>query len=222
MRLFSYCIPVDDGAAPNPFWGICTLTICKPRIRKVAEEGDWIAGVGSVSMGQEGKLVYAMQVTEVLSLAEYDHYCRTQLVNKIPDIRHSDYRRRLGDCIYDYSNGGEPLLRPGVHGEANRDRDIGGVNALLSDHFYYFGNHAKKIPNRLTSIIKQGQGHKSNSNESVKHNFVEWIESLGYAPNVLHGDPQFSVTFSDNSPCACGTIRAACHDEDEVISNSEC
>lgn len=46
MRLFSYCIPVDDGAAPNPFWGVCTLAICKPAIRRVAEVGDWIAGVG--------------------------------------------------------------------------------------------------------------------------------------------------------------------------------
>lgn len=38
--LFSYCIPVDDGAAPNPYWGICTLVICKPRIRLAADIGD--------------------------------------------------------------------------------------------------------------------------------------------------------------------------------------
>lgn len=37
--LFSYCIPYDDGAAPNPFWGLCTLAICKPRIRRAAKEG---------------------------------------------------------------------------------------------------------------------------------------------------------------------------------------
>jgi hypothetical protein len=23
MKLYSYTIPYDDGAAPNPFWGIC-------------------------------------------------------------------------------------------------------------------------------------------------------------------------------------------------------
>ncbi len=38
--LYTYCIPYDDGAAPNPFWGQCTLVICKPRIRKVARPGD--------------------------------------------------------------------------------------------------------------------------------------------------------------------------------------
>lgn len=27
MRLFTYCLPVDDGAAPNPFWGACLPTM---------------------------------------------------------------------------------------------------------------------------------------------------------------------------------------------------
>lgn len=46
-KLYSYCIPCDDGAAPNPFEGVCTLVICKPRIRLTAEVGDWIVGTGS-------------------------------------------------------------------------------------------------------------------------------------------------------------------------------
>ena len=36
-RLFTYCILVDDGAAPNLFWGVCTLAICKPAIRRAAQ-----------------------------------------------------------------------------------------------------------------------------------------------------------------------------------------
>jgi hypothetical protein len=35
-RLFSYTVRVDDGAAPNPFRGLCTLAICKPAIRRGA------------------------------------------------------------------------------------------------------------------------------------------------------------------------------------------
>lgn len=64
MKLYSYCIPVDDGAAPNPFWGTCTLTICKPKIRRVAQVGDWIVGVGSVNVGGDdysGKLVVCLR-----------------------------------------------------------------------------------------------------------------------------------------------------------------
>jgi hypothetical protein len=46
-RLFSYPIPIDDGAAPNPFHRMCSLVICKPAIRRLAERADWIAGLGS-------------------------------------------------------------------------------------------------------------------------------------------------------------------------------
>ena len=47
MRLFSYCLTCDSGAAPNPFWELCTLAICKPVIRRVASIGDWVLGFGS-------------------------------------------------------------------------------------------------------------------------------------------------------------------------------
>lgn len=65
--LYTYCIPYDDGAAPNPYWGICTLAICKPVIRRVARVGDWVVGTGSSHspIGDvAGAVVYAMQVTE--------------------------------------------------------------------------------------------------------------------------------------------------------------
>lgn len=70
-RLFSYTIPVDDGAAPNPFDGLCTLAICKPKIRSRAKVGDWVAGLGSKNAPSgdlSGRLVYAMKVDEVMSL----------------------------------------------------------------------------------------------------------------------------------------------------------
>src|SRR6266567_355065 len=79
--LFSYCIPYDDGAAPNPFWGLCTLAICKPIIRRVANIGDWIVGTGSVNSpirDISGKVVYAMRVTQKKTMGEYvllsDHF----------------------------------------------------------------------------------------------------------------------------------------------------
>ena len=34
--LFTYTIPFDDGAAPNPFRGMCSLAIRKPGIRAAA------------------------------------------------------------------------------------------------------------------------------------------------------------------------------------------
>jgi len=64
---------VDSGAAPNPFWGVCTLVICKPAIRRAAQVGDWVVGAGSghSRIGDiRGKVVYTMQVTCKMTMAE--------------------------------------------------------------------------------------------------------------------------------------------------------
>src|SRR5262249_41652658 len=116
-RLFSYTIRIDDGTAPNPFRGMCSLAICKPAIRRTAQIGDWIAGLGSKrapSGDLSGRLVYAMQVQEVLSLREYDREANARWPHRIPRIDSADLSERLGDCIYDYSSG-LPVQRPGVH-----------------------------------------------------------------------------------------------------------
>ncbi len=205
MRLFSYCIPVDDGAAPNPYWGICTLAICKPKIRSVANIGDWIAGVGSVNVrgkSYRNKLVYAMKVTNKMTMQEYDDYCLKELPKKVPVVTSKDYRMNVGDSIYDYSQR-EPKLRASVHNFHNRKRDLDGKNVLLSNHFYYFGDNAIDIPTRLLPILKQGQSHKSTANEAYKLDFVDWLEKTPYDPNMLHGKPQFILDFSRHHQPNC-------------------
>src|SRR6266849_11107089 len=96
-RLFTYCIPYDDGAAPNPYWGVCTLAICKTVIRRTAKEGDWLVRTGSkkTSTGNDfgGCVVYAMQVTDVLSMADYDAWTKAKLPKKLPDASNKDLRR---------------------------------------------------------------------------------------------------------------------------------
>src|SRR5687768_2925995 len=108
MTLYSYCLMYDSGAAPNPYWGVCTLAICKPKIRSTAIEADWIVGLGSVNSpirNISNCVVYAMKVTKVLSMKEYDSHCREHLPGKIPNLTHKDFRCRVGDCIYDFSYG---------------------------------------------------------------------------------------------------------------------
>ncbi len=141
------------------------------------------------------KLVYAMKVTQKMEMHEYDDNCLKRLQGKIPNLRTNDYRKNVGDSIYDYSYG-EPKLRPSVHVLNNRKRDLGGKNVLLSDYFYYFGDNAINIPKRLLPIVKQGQAHKSNANELYKLDFVDWLEKTPYSPNELHGEPQFKLDFS--------------------------
>jgi hypothetical protein len=199
MRLFSYCLSYDDGAAPNPYWGLCTLAICKPKIRRTAEIGDWIVGLGSANspIGDiSDSVVYAMCVTMKITLEEYDTFCQLNAPKKIPNWRDRDFGRRMGDCIYDFFDGPEPKLRWSVHNEGNRVRDLGGKYALISKHYYYFGNHPIQLPIALRPIIHDTQGHKSEANQPYLALFVEWIENLGMRPNHLYGEPQMKKEFA--------------------------
>jgi hypothetical protein len=194
-RLFSYCIPIDDGAAPNPFWGLCTLVICKPKIRRAASVGDWIVGTGSCHspIGDvSSRIVYAMRVSKKLPMSEYDAFAREHCPGKIPDWSHDDPRRRLGDAIYDFRSN-PPRLRPSVHNEGNRERDLSGGYALISDHFFYFGDQPRLLPPALRRIARQRQGHRSVANDALLKPFLAWLDRLGLRANRLYGTPQLQL-----------------------------
>lgn len=215
-RLFTYTIPVDDGAAPNPFRGMCSLAICKPGIRRVAKEGDWIAGLGSVNAPRgklSGCLVYAMRVEEVLSLEEYDRHAPARWPHRIPNLNSADLSERLGDCIYDYSSGA-PRQRPSVHGKKNIETDLSGKNVLISRDFYYFGSRAVELPKNLRSICHQTQGHRSDSNASYFDAFVTWLRR-DFAPGQMHGWPDFIVDWSEASQDAGCSPRRLDGENDE-------
>jgi len=212
-RLFSYTIPIDDGAAPNPFRGLCSLAICKPKIRRVARQGDWIAGTGSCNAPSgdlSGHLVYAMRVEEVLSLADYDRQCRLHWLHRIPDITSPDLSERLGDCIYDFSHG-HPVQRPGVHGPLNAAKDLSGLNVLVSRHFYYFGSNAPSVPAHLEEICHQTQGHRSDANDPFFDDFVRWIEGGNRKVGQLYGWPDFVVDWESTADCGGCLLR---HEDD--------
>lgn len=221
MTLYSYCLRFDDGAAPNPYSGICTLVICKPVIRRTAKIGDWIVGLGGVRspIGDiSGKVVYAMLVTEKLSMQEYDSFCRGKLPGKIPDWNSNIFEEKVGDCIYDFSRPGSPRMRPGVHDEDNRRVDLGGESALLSDHWYYFGDSPVTLPDDLLPIVHRTQGHKSRSNAPYVDRFVAWVKALGLSPNQLHGEPQLKDEMMSDTQC-----RAKCssRDLDEGLADED-
>ena len=43
-NVYSYVLTYDGGFAPNPFFDVCTLATCKPRIRFKAQVNDLILG----------------------------------------------------------------------------------------------------------------------------------------------------------------------------------
>jgi len=208
--LYTYTIPIDDGSAPNPFHGMCSLAICKPSIRRTAHEGDWVAGLGSreaPSGDLSGRLVYAMRVERVLSLQEYDLLAPKQWPHRIPDLTSPNLWDRLGDCIYDYSQG-RPRQRASVHRSQNIKKDLSGFNVLISRDYYYFGSRALRLPSRLLPICHQTQGHRSKANGPYFALFVSWLRGLGVSRGLL-GWPDYLVRWGRLVSCrnGCGKCR---------------
>lgn len=225
--IYSYILRYDEGATPNPFWGMCTLTICKPAIRRNAQINDWIVGTGSKNAKcNDGKiydlsdsLVYAMKISDIKSIEDYDVFCKKELPNKIPNWRTDDWRLRVGDCIYDFSNGGKPTIRKSVHNESNRKRDLSGVSSLLSNHFYYFGEEARPLPNELKQIIKTNQGHRKIENELIVKEFENWISQ--FDKNKIYANPQMRSLFDKKGIDRVIKTCSNQHSEDDKIETEE-
>lgn len=196
MKLYSYVVARDYGFAPNPFYGFCTLATCKPKIRSAAVAGDWIVGTGASSYGVSGSLVYAMQVSEVLS---FDAYWNDPRFNSKKPNLHGSLKQAFGDNIYHRCKGGRNWCQVDSHhshadGTVNRynvEHDTQTDRVLIGEVFVYFGARARRIPARYRNYkdfdICAHRGHKCNFPSSLVDEFTRWILSLGTLGVV--GDP---------------------------------
>jgi hypothetical protein len=155
-----------------------------------------------------GKLIYAMRVSQNMPMEDYDVYTREHLPQKIPT---STLDR--GDSIYDFS-GSSVVQRPGPHSAGNMKTDLSGKNALLSDHFYYFGDAAIDLPPSLFPIAQNRQGHRVRLNEPYLATFMDWLEGLGHRACSILGKPLMA---SRDESCRqwCATCRADDDEQDE-------
>lgn len=184
MKLFSYVVARDYGFAPNPFFGTCTLATCKPRIRKTAKVGDWIVGTGSQKYGLRGKVVYVMQVAEVLSFDQY--WNEPRFVVKRPRFD-SSIIQAFGDNIYHENPiSGEWIqenshhsLADGTPNSANIRNDTQTDRMLIGHKFIFWGDAGPLIPQQLREKICCGRGHKSKFSEADILTFIKRIQSLG-------------------------------------------
>lgn len=162
MKLFSYVIPRDFGFAPNPYFNYCTLATCKPRIRKTAQIGDWVAAFGAANTTVKRKLVMLMNVEEILTFDEY--WNDERFLRKRPIFNRGGFCA-YGDNIYHHIDG-QWLQEPSHHSMAdgsinyvNLMRDTKADRVLIAQEYYYFGNNAVDIPEEFTGIIKTGRNH---------------------------------------------------------------
>lgn len=193
MKCYTYVVARDFGFAPNPFGGFCTLATCKPAIRSIAKVGDWILGTGSAKMKLQGKLIFAMEVTEKLTYNDYWNDPRFQC--KKP-LMNCSLKKAYGDNIYFYDELNKNWLQSNSHHSnadgsinyhnLNRDTRINKV--LISTCFYYFGKNCPLLPDEFNEKVCHGRSHKNITNIEDIEKIVMWIKN-NFEPNYLHGMP---------------------------------
>jgi hypothetical protein len=190
-KLFSYVVEHDTGDAPNPFFGYCTLCLCKYResldkrrnVVELASVDDWVVGTGGANITRSvgnGKIVYAMKVTGKMTLSEY--FNTAEFASKKPGPKRN---HRFGDNF-----------------EPRTDFDKHQRFVLISDHFYYFGRNAIKIPNRFRDLEKRLRGFKSRFDADYIQSFVDWIENEIGTPGK-HGNPCWPLAGNADNCLPC-------------------
>jgi hypothetical protein len=187
MTLYSYVIARDFAFAPNPFYGVCTLATCKPKIRAAAVIGDWILATGSKAKRRDGYLVYAMNVDEILT---FDEYWKDPRFRQKRPLLNGSLKQRYGDNIYHRDKSGRWIQENSHHSfpdgtpnPRNIKRDTSTTTrVLLGRKFGYWGRIGPKVPARLrqegTDICSKTQGHKSRFDDRLVQGFLAWMNSL--------------------------------------------
>lgn len=163
--IYRYIVRHDAGTAPNPFDGWCSLAICKPRIRKAACVGDWVIGFRACNLGNVrtgyGHVLYAMQVEESLTFAEYwaDKRFRSRRPsnkNPGPDNFYRPTRSPGKTEMFEW-------VENKVHDVDASKRDLSGQKVLIAQKFWYFGmqsaDHDRRLPMDLLHLSPTTQGH---------------------------------------------------------------
>jgi len=201
-KLFSYVVEHDQGHAPNPYFGVCTLCPCKYRKKRKGREnvvesatlGDWVIGTGGAnpkkSAGHD-KLIYAMRVDEKLTRQEY---FLDRRFGKKKKRKSGAYEQQVGDN-----------LRPKKPFEKHEQC------VLISRHFYYFGKNAIRIPkNKFPRLEKTGPWFRSDFKPAYVARFLKWLANeTGFKPGK-HGDPCMKKVESYAGRKRSETCRSSC------------
>jgi hypothetical protein len=149
-----------------------------------AKPEDWFLGVTPQERGD--KIVYAMEVAEVISFEEYDSDPRFDA--KKP-VMNAPWKQRCGDNLYYRDEEGKWQQRPNPFHDTprNRKQDLRHPSVFISEHFYYFGENAVRMPLMFADLIWRRQGCKCSHEREVVAGFVNWLQD-NFRPGI-HGDP---------------------------------
>lgn len=187
-RMYVYTVARDYGFAPNPFFGFCTLATCKPITRRVAEVGNWIVGTGSGREGvdADGKLVFAMKVSEALSFQEY--WEDPRFFCKRPDLYKSKMHA-FGDNIYHKDDQDNWVQERSHHSRPdfskdtkNLKNDVQTDRILIAEEFVYFGAEGPDIPNKFRNYKGHDmcitRNHRVDHPDGLVSEFLDWLSTI--------------------------------------------
>jgi hypothetical protein len=179
----------DRGIAPNPFHGYCTLALCTPNHMKAnLKKGDCI--VGCFRSGLPPRVVYIMQIDEIMTFNDYYHDRR--FVCKKPSKK--SWITEIGDNIYYMDETGK--LRQDKKTQYHNDvevkkKDMRGNKVFISKNFVYFGEKAKTLPDEFTNLLPKTQGIKYLCcDKPVCDRFIRWAKSKGAG---IQGKPRDKI-----------------------------
>lgn len=182
-NVYMYVVARDFGFAPNPFHGMCTLATCKPMIRRTAQVGDWVVGMGGARLKAVGRCIYAMQVTDALT---FDAYWDVPEFRCKRPVRNGSRKTIMGDNIYHRPAGTTAWVQEDSHHSqidgspepSNIKNDTQTNRVLVSRNFYYFGDAAPAIPDGILAQLgyKNGIGHRKLTLERAQP-LLDWIQA---------------------------------------------
>ena len=181
--VFVYTVKYDDGFAPNPFHGVCSLSTCKPDIRKAAKLGDIIIGKAAAPDGH--RLVFAMEVDEILTYDKYwrdpRYQCKKPRINGSLMMACGDniYHRALADGIWIQAHSYHSK-RDGTEEPEHIKHDTGRTQqVLLSREFKYFGSNGLDLPKlRDQTITEPIRNMRRHFSERDYETLIRWLGAL--------------------------------------------
>jgi hypothetical protein len=179
-RIYFYKLTADNGGAPCIRYGLLSLAICKPTIRKTAREGDLIFGFAANSLHRDNRLIYVARVTKKLCGGVY--------------YKNSRYSRRR-DCIYQLSGMRFVWKKSSAyHGPEQINHDLGQhpdyprANVLLSRDFRYFGiagtdQYKSRFPRVRRAVERLGRGARVRHNEELRCELIDMADWVWRSTN---------------------------------------
>lgn len=195
MKVWTYVIAVDAGAAPNFQRPATTLTVCKPRIRKHAEKGNLVLAFNGkkLSPQEPHSVCWAGIVSEKILLRDYWRDRRFKL--KRPGGQQRESERP--DNIYKPMGSGRLVqVRNVTHKLRDMRRDLSGLYSLVLKPSWYFGQSGTVLPaNFNLRMLNSRRGERS-----ISLPRSQWVSLLNW---LSANEPEIEYLQKRSGPAIC-------------------